>query len=511
MRVDISGWVWLDKHSLSETQLLNLRRLLTIHPRKTTDIVHADDPVPVYLYKEEPDRFGVPRNFYRKRRSVDHDESEQVGYGMRMQALETKYKATGPFKEQDQCLTKLESEFEDQKWGGVLLRAGCAFGKTVVAIELARRLGRRTLVLVHKEFLVNQWRKRIKEFLPDARVGIIQQKKCEYDEVEGGEPDFVIALMQSLAKDDGTRYPKEMYHVFGTVITDECHRIGASTWADLIPKFEGAYRIGLTATPRRKDGAQDVFFEHISEVSYGAVSEGQRPQIRMLFTDAVLKPIRRGDYKVDISDLNSAQIINQLAVDEFRTRAIVDELVGAVRNGRKIMVVSERLSHLKRMAEQLGAALFDMELPFVPVIDFYTGDWYTGEVWENFVRGKSGKILHRRGDLKTKRRKQEDLDKAEEANVIFATKQMVEEALDIPAIDVIALTTPLSDIEQVVGRSRRWCVPEEKKCNRLCSWRAGVCKAKPQPIVLDVVDEQIHNVDSKWRARKRFYKSLKAL
>lgn len=506
MKVVVSGLVWLDRSELTRQQVSNIRRMLTIYPRKTTDIVTKKEPDPIFLYEDNEERnlIGVPREFYRAQSSEKHEEIIEVSYGEAMQPLETRFKAEGPYEEQEVALGMLQDSLEGRLWGGVLLMASCGAGKTVLGLELARRLGRNTIIFVHKDFLLNQWKNRILEFMPDARVGIIKQSKCDY---EG--KDFVIALMQSLAKDDGggSRYPADIKTHFGALIVDECHRVPCATFAPIVPRFSAAWRAGFSATPRRADGAQDVFFNHISSITYKMRSEGPRPKLRRVFTSAVLKPIRRGSYSVDVADLNSAQVVSQLAADDFRTRDVVNDIVGAIKQGRKIMVVSERLVHLKKIGEMLGALLFDLDLPWVPTIDYYTGDWFTGEVYTQWVRNKSGKVLHRKGDLKTAKRKQKDLDKAEEAQIMLCTKQMVEEALDVPALDVVVMATPMSDVEQMIGRVRRHCLPKQERCERFCSWRAGKCKGKPQPIVLDVIDEQIDKLNSKLRARNRYYKS----
>jgi len=507
--------VWLPRSELNRYQIDNIKSELTVEPRKTTDIQTKENPQPIFLFEEDEDRdlLGLPRYYYLERRSDKHDEVLDVSYGRPMRQLTTRFKAEGPYAEQADALEELALALEGRKWGGVLLKGAPGFGKTITSLEFARRLGRKTLILVHKDFLVRQWKKRINWLMPDARVGIIKQKKCEFDELEtnGEEPDFVIALLQSLSRDDGFKYSDKLYSAFGTIISDECHRVGAGSWAGIIPRFNAAWRLGVTATPRRKDGAQDVFFKHISPITYAAKTNMMRPKLRRIFTTSTLAKISRGKYSVSVSNLNSAQILNQLAADQFRTRHIVDDMVKGVVAGRKIMVVSERLEHLKAMADQLGTILFDKELPFVPRIDFYTGQWFTGEIWRETKRGRSGKILHRKGDLKVKNRTEEELERAESANVIMATKQMVEEGLDIPPVDVLVMATPIGDVEQAVGRIQRWCLPEESKCNALCPWRAGKCKGKPQPIVVDVVDELITQLEPKYRRRKRFYKKLGTL
>jgi len=497
---------------LQTHHIQNIKRELTIQPKKTTDIQTKKDPEPIFLWEEDRENglIGVPRNYYDGRKGADHEEVIDVSYGAPMAEQKTLFSADGPYAEQEDALRTMAYAFEDRKYGGVFLRADPGFGKTICGIEFARRIGRRTLILVHKDFLLRQWRKRILGIMPDAKIGIIKQSKCEFDQLEktGESPDFVIGLLQSISRDDGFKYPDQMYSAFGLVVSDEAHRVGAGSWAGIIPRFRAAWRLGLTATPRRKDGAQGVFFSHISPVTYSADTKMMKPKLRRIRTTSTLRRIARGNYKVAVSNLNSAQIINQLAADDFRSRDIVDDMVEAVKNGRKVMVVSRRLEHLKKMSDTLSGILFNMNLGFFPRIDFYTSEWYTGEKWESHKMSKSGKLLHRKGDPKFKKRSEADLEKAESANILFCTFQMMEEGLDVASADVLVMATPESDIEQLVGRIQRWCLPKDGKCEKMCPWRAGQCKGKPQPIVVDVLDEQIPRMVSKYNRRKRFYKKI---
>lgn len=501
MKVIVSGLVWLNLDDLTDQNIRNIKSRLIIYPKKTTDIQAKKDPGPIHLYEEDEERglLGIPRGFYLEQKTLFHEEILDISNGASMQALETKWKAEGPFKEQEDALRVLGNDLEGREWGGVLLKASPGFGKTPVGLEFARRLGRRTLILVHKEFFLNQWKERIEEFLPDARVGIIQQKKCEFEELDktGEPPDFVVGMIQSLVKGEG-KYPSKMYSAFGTIISDEVHRISAPSWSRVIPRFKASWRIGLSATPRRSDRTEDVFFQHISPITYSAKTSSRVPKLRRIFTDFQLRSINRGRYQVSVDRLNSAQILTQVANDDLRTRSIVDDLVNAVKAERKVIVVSERLDHLRKMAKMLGTILFDLDLPFTPVLDFYTGEWFTGE--------KDGK-----GKLKKKTRTREELKRAERANVVFATKQIVSEGFDLQALDVLVLATPMGDVEQVVGRVRRWCLPDPVKCRRLCPWRSGKCKGKPTPIVVDVVDHKVRRLNTKWQGRMRLYSRIGAV
>ena len=79
------------------------------------------------------------------------------------------------------------------KSGHGVLSLPCGFGKTTVSLAIACKLGYRTMIVVHKEFLANQWKERIRQFCPGATIGVVQQNKLETD------CDFVIAMLQSLS------------------------------------------------------------------------------------------------------------------------------------------------------------------------------------------------------------------------------------------------------------------------------------------------------------------------
>ena len=492
MQVKVDGRVWLDKRAMEPHQLKNMRDRLTIIP--TVHSEFANEPaMPILLYKEDDRSFGVPRGFYLSNRKGEHDEVCMVSDGQPMAPFATKMRFEGPYAEQGNAISTMVRYTEENPWGGFILRAGCGFGKTNVALEFARRVGKRTLILVHKEFFLRQWVERIKDFMPEARIGLIQQDTCEYVGC-----DFVIGMLQSIARDDesGTKYPAEMYDAFGLIVSDECHRVGAQSWSDIMPRFKARYRLGLTATPRRKDGAEDAFYYHIGEILYSAKTNAIVPSLKRLRTPIKMKPVRGSHGKMVSEDkLSHTQVVSQLVDDPLRNKMIADEVAQAVAKGRKVMVVSERLGHLRYLEREISSVLLRMDLPFEPTLDAYTGEWYAGGV-------------DAKGEPRKRSRTEDDLKQAERANVVLATKQMIEEGLDIPAIDVLVLVTPIGDAEQAIGRVRRHCKPSETKCKHLCPWRAGSCEGKPHPIVVDVVDENVSRLLNSYRRRLAFYKEI---
>lgn len=356
---------------------------------------------------------------------------------------------------------------------------------TVCAIELAHRIGRTALIVVHKEFFLDQWEQRIRDILPTARIGRIQQDICDIY-----EKDFVIAMVQSLVRNiEVPRYPKELADHFGIVITDEVHRVGAESWSKTVHSFNAAYRCGLSATVRRADGADPVFLGHIGPILHEMTADSMKPTLRVIPTGTRLQPIARGTYRVPVANLNSAQVINQLCADPWRTQVIAEDVARAARAGRKVMVVSHRLEHLREIKARVEAAVAAAPAAFPITCDAYTGQWFTGV-----------------GDA-MKGRTRAELRAAEGANILLCTIQLVAEGLDISALDVIVLTTPLSDAEQAVGRVRRWCRPGGQ-CARYCPWRAATCPGKPAPVVVDVWDGEVALARRKGQARLKLYKRL---
>ncbi len=472
MKCVVNGWVWLPKRELTSSQMAKIKTQLTVTPQKPTDFPGSKPPEPIRMYQDKNGMLGIPRGFFVSRSRRNPEQLIQVSDGSSMATFPSRLRMDGPYVEQGSALEAMLDFTRTREWGGFLLQASCGFGKTNVALEFAHRLQKSTLILVHKEFFLRQWRERIEEFFPGADVGVIQQDRCEYK-----GKDFVLAMMQSIARDNGGKYPEDIYDAFGLVISDECHRIGAATWAGVVPRFSARWRLGLTATPRRKDRAEAVFFHHLGEILYRAKTKGLVPQVRTLDSDLKLRSGNLAGRSVAADDLKHVQVLAQLAIDPARNRMIADDIAKSVSEGRKVMVVSERLKQLRDLHAMLTASFARQKS--LASIGFYIG-------------GKS----------------ESDLKEAERSNVVLATKQMVEEGLDIPAIDMLYLATPISDVEQTAGRVRRYCEAEETKCAHLCPWRAGQCKRKPDPIIVDVRDQNIVQARKKRARRVGFYREI---
>ena len=136
----------------------------------------------------------------------------------------------------------------------------CGFGKTSCALNIVSRLAVKTLVIVHKSFLMGQWEERIRQFLPTARIGRIQGEKFDVD-----DKDIVMGMLQSLSM---KAYPADAFEGFGLTIIDECHHIPSEVFSRTLNKVTTRHILGLSATVKRKDGLSKLLNMFVGEVVY---------------------------------------------------------------------------------------------------------------------------------------------------------------------------------------------------------------------------------------------------
>lgn len=414
MKAIVDRYAWIDKAQLSPSALRSLKRALTVIP----NVYNDEEAEPIPLYEEYHNKIGCAREYVLANQAYDCSI-----------ALPLSDKLDWPSdlvfdknlrSEQAEALQSVHARLCSKSLGGVL-QAKPGWGKTVWACALMARMNVPTLIVVHKEFLMTQWISRIKQFLPGAKIGIIQQDKCEFK-----GKNIVLGMVHSLASRD---YNEELYRWPDLVITDECHRIGARTWASVPAKFYARYRLGLTATPRRRDGAENVFRYHLGGLLFRASEQRLKFSVRRVRT-----PIKTKSEKVPISILTNIIVKNL-----YRNRIIVDQLRLALDAGRKVLVLSHRRKHLEVLHAMLRAVVNKL-----PSVGYYVGG-----------------------------SKEAALEQAANCRVVLATYQLVTEGLDIPALDTLILTTPAADVEQAVGRILR------------------PCEGKKAPIVVDFRDDKI--------------------
>lgn len=297
---------------------------------------------------------------------------------------------------------------------------------TAIGLYLASQLKKKTLVIVHKEFLMNQWVERIKEFLPDAKIGILQQNKME---IEG--KDIVIAMLQSIVLKD---YPDEMFADFGFEIIDECHRIPCQHFSKALKKINTYYSLGLSATPNRKDGLSKVLKWFVGDVVYSLTQHNNN---QLMIERAIISSENEYYQKEEFmfnGKMNLAKMINNITDNLHRTNVIIEYIKRYIEEDRHILLLSDRRKHLE-------------------------------EIYEIITKNNICSVGYYVGGMKEKH-----LKLSETKSLILGTFCMAREGLDIPVLDTLILASPTGDIVQALGRIMR-----KQHADRL-------------PTVLDIVD-----------------------
>lgn len=415
-----------DKALENEALCAELRKELTVKPIVNSMMPGADAVVEFPVYRESASKFYVPRVYGLQRFGPPTVNSLPDG------DLAPGLVFVGELRpRQEAPVSAFMKAARDPTLMGGILELACAEGKTVMSLFIACQLKVRTLVIAHKEFLGNQWHERIGQFVPAAKVGIIKQSKVV---VEG--MDIVLASLQSLAMRD---YDEAIFKGFGLVIIDECHHTGAEVFSRALAKVNSRYMLGLSATVKRKDGLTRVFEWHIGKAVY-TIRKRDDPDVTIVvcnFYDA--DPAYSGDRLMWNGKVNFAATITSIVTFDKRNAAIVDQMLALKRREpeRRILVLSERRGHLDALK-----ALVETHL-CMGTIGYYVGGM-----------------------------KEAALKESESADVLLATYAMAAEGMDVPGLDTLMLASPVSAIEQPVGRILRQ-KPEDRK---------------HVPIVVDVVD-----------------------
>lgn len=344
---------------------------------------------------------------------------------------------------------------------------------TTTALEFAKRLGFRTLILVHKNPLKDQWVERIQQFMPAARVGVVQSDKCQF---EGR--DFVIGMIQSMMQESGDKYPRELWGAFGLVICDEVHRCGAAAFSTVAPKFNTPYYLGLSATPKRKDGCDNAFKWVIGQVIAAPTDKNRAKPIIYLRNTGIRAQYEYRSKKtgemvyVDLNDFKKPTLLKRIAKNKFRNAIIIEDILKALKAGRSPLIMAERLDILHCIAE--GA----MEL--APT---YLGRTISAGM---YIGGK----------------KREELDLAASCDIVLATVQLAKEGIDIEKLDTLFMATPVGDPVQIIGRIGR------AKTVKMPDGSAQVVPPKNRPMVVDYIDYDLSALKGSFFSRLKYYKKL---
>ena len=289
--------------------------------------------------------------------------------------------------------------------GHGVLSLPCGFGKTTVSLAIACKLGYRTMIIVHKEFLANQWEERIKQFCPGATIGRVQQNKKDV------ECDFVIAMLQSLSLKE---YTFGDFDSIGTLIVDEAHHICAKVFSQSLFKMCPKHIFGLSATPNRKDGLTKVLHWFMGPTFFAVERENQQ-DVEVFPIEFECQRFRDPPPCTRFGKLSLSTMITELTENRERNSMLVGLISRIAKSTRQTLVLSDRRQHCMMLHQ----------------------------------------CFPKRSGLYMGGMKEADLAESSTKKIIFATFSQAHEGLDIPSLDTVILATPKSDIVQSIGRIMR--------------------------------------------------------
>lgn len=422
------------KSELTFQQIKQIKDQLTVKPVIIGAPIQAQQSFPVY--RESLTRLYLPRYFGTRMFGIPKTSTLHEGDDIHLvfQGTLRDYQV----EVSNAYLTQVSGG------GGGLIEMYCGAGKTDTTLSIIAQLQKKTLIIVHKEFLMNQWIERIQRYYPNARIGKIQGQVIDID-----NKDIVIAMLQSLSMKD---YPLTLFTSFGFTIIDEVHHISSEVFSRALFKIVTKYMLGLSATMERKDGTTKVFKMFLGEVAYklerskedSVIVRGIKYQTR----DAEFNEVEtdfRGNTAV--SKMLS-KICNYSYRSEFILKVLQDMLVENPK--QQIMMLAAYKNILKYMHDAIKHR------------NICSVGYYVGGMKEHALKESEGK------------------------QVVLATYSMAAEGLDIKSLTTLFMITPMTNIEQSVGRILRQ-------------------KHSFSPIVVDFIDSH-DNFVRQWNKRRRFYK-----
>lgn len=309
------------------------RNAARVRSELAVSIRNSDDEwEPHKIYRKEKDQYILPRYYAQKVFFADVNTIDPV-YGDEL--VTHTEKPIELWDYQEPFVEQIVNVFAN---GGcdLQVKAGTGKGKTIMSLEVARRLGLTTCIVVDQEFLKDQWIEAAKKFLgyTDDQIGLIQGKVCSYE----GKP-ITIAMVQTLFR--GTKIEPHVLAYFGTVIFDEAHVIGAPQFGNVLYMFPARYRLGVTATPR-DDAMKKVVEAHLGPAEIKLEHKHRKSVVRILDYPGVVS------WYANISP-KTGRYITELSSDGARNLLIVQAVKALYDTGRKILVISDRIDHIENL------------------------------------------------------------------------------------------------------------------------------------------------------------------
>jgi superfamily II DNA or RNA helicase len=325
-------------------------------------------------------------------------------------------------------------------FGAGMIKAPARSGKTVIGVYIALRLGLKTLVLSHQGELLDQFYDTFKKFTNLEEVARFH-KNPVVKKASGGnivdlvkaDTDIILAPYQTFISKKGQLRLKEIRNYFGLVIVDEVHLVGAPTFSQVVTKLNSFLRLGLTATPDRKDG-RDI----LAKYSVGPVVSEVKPKQmagKAYITHTDVSPGKWSHWPT---------LLKRLSKSKTRNRIIVSFVKEDVKKGHKLILITDRRDHVQILYDMIKEQGINVKMLLAGIPDRK----------QLLVDAKKGKI-----------------------DVVVATRKLARYGLDVPPWSAYYCLTPINNEPNFYQEMSRVRTPYKGKKEPIARIFVDKCRA----------------------------------
>ena len=474
VRIVLADRIYIDSSGMSNKTKRQLRRMATFSNKQyfqnqAMDMPNYDESRFIYLGSDEGKYIVLPRGL--REEILKKFDNAGISYKIedkRTQGRELNISFKGELRESQ--IPAAETMLENETG---ILHAATAFGKTVVCCDMIARRGISTLILVDRADLMNQWIKRLDEFLDideelpeyQTKTGRTRKRKSLIGNLQGAHDTLTgivdVAMIRSLKKKDGFH---PMLKEYAQVYFDECHHAASESAIEVLQEINAKYVYGVTATPKRGDGKEKINEFLLGPIRYRFTAKDRAEEqnidhlVYPRFTRTV-KPhhLSKTPYGNDAYEL--------IRNNDVRDEQIIRDVADCVQAGRTPVVLTKYVDHANKLSERLKKYADRLIL----------------------LTGANG--------TKVRRAQVKELNEVDDSDslILVGTGSLLGEGFDFPRLDTLFMVTPVSGenvVEQYVGRLNR------------------DYDGKENVIVYDYVDSHIPKFDKMYAARLKAYKKI---
>lgn len=474
VRIVLADRIYIDSTGMSNKTKRQLRRMATFSNKQyfqnqAMDMPNYDESRFIYLGSDEGKYIVLPRGL--REEILKKFDNAGISYKIedkRTKGQELNISFRGELRESQ--IPAVETMLENETG---ILHAATAFGKTVVCCDMIARRGISTLVLVDRADLMNQWIKRLEEFLDideelpeyQTKTGRTRKRKSLIGNLQGAHDTLTgivdVAMIRSLKKKDGF-HPK--LKEYAQVYFDECHHAASDSAIEVLQEINAKYVYGVTATPKRGDGKEKINEFLLGPIRYRftAKDRAEEQNINHLVYPRFTRTVKPHHLSKTPYGNDAYELIRN---NDVRDEQIIRDVADCVQAGRTPVVLTKYVDHAKKLSERLKTYADRLIL----------------------LTGANG--------TKARRAQVEELNKVDNSDslILVGTGSLLGEGFDFPRLDTLFMATPVSGenvVEQYVGRLNR------------------DYDGKENVIVYDYVDSHIPKFDKMYSARMKAYKKI---